>query len=118
MLSILSSNKILSLAKDQFVASTNGRQKIFYITPAHVAIYSKDEQWCVSNSLSDLRHLNWKIPKAYIEKPSSYTDLCWCEESDQNDFTESLIISNDFPIPLKVDVYFRQPRLSRRWCLD
>ena len=93
-------------------------KKIFYITPAHVAIYSKDEQWCVSNSLSDLRHLNWKIPKAYIEKPSSYTDLCWCEESDQNDFTESLIISNDFPIPLKVDVYFRQPRLSRRWCLD
>lgn len=83
--------------------------KLYYILPAHVAIYPKDGKWKISNFLGDMQTLEWKIPKSYVEHPESQSDLCWCEPAEKESSKSYIPLSNSFVNPIKVDVYFRQP---------
>ena len=91
------------------------QNKTFLITPAHVAIYSKDSTWLMSNFLRDLKHLEWKIPSSYVESPSPYDDLCWCDVSSISEYISShddyltIETSDKQSLPECTDLYFRQP---------
>ena len=99
-------------------------QKTFMITPAHVAVYSKDEVWTVSSFLDDLNHLDWRIPKSYIDDPGPENDLAWCHVSSEycreKHFDSFLDIStNDSLDPETVDIFFRQPfDIDGAWTAD
>ena len=90
--------------------------KMYLITPAHVAVYSKENKWVVSDFLSDLRHLDWKIPVDYKNSPEPAFDICWTDgDDDATDFI-SLDISSFTHLPASIDLYFRQPYdLSGKW---
>ena len=87
----------------------NSDNKLYYILPAHVAIYPKDGKWKISNFLGDRQTLEWKIPKSYAENPGSQSDLCWCEPAENESSKSYIPLSNSLVNPMKVDVYFRQP---------
>jgi len=92
-------------------------QKTFMITPAHVAVYLKDEVWTISSFLDDLNHLDWRIPKSYIDDPGPENDLAWCHVSSEycreKHFDSFLDIStNDSDLDPEretVDLFFREP---------
>ena len=88
----------------------------YLITPAHVAIFSKDQKWRFSHFLDDLKDLHWKIPFSYAVKPSPQYDICWAKlPSDDTSNALSLDIT---PImaPTKVNVLFRQPyNMEGKW---
>lgn len=88
----------------------------YLITPAHVAIFNKDQKWRFSHFLNDVKDLQWKIPYSYAVKPSPQYDICWAKlPSDDTSNALSLDIT---PImaPTKVNVLFRQPyNMEGKW---
>ncbi|AYV87238.1 MAG: hypothetical protein Sylvanvirus41_3 [Sylvanvirus sp.] len=112
--------------------------RLFLITPAHVAIYGKpiiDDNpnhpkmwgWNQSEFLKDLQHLDWNVPRAYVKNYSPqmprtinlmYKDLAWTEvnKKDQGEYKDkSLIIDPQCTIlnPVSCSVLFRQPYDSK-----
>ena len=96
---------------------TNGK-KIFYVTPAHVAIYAKNNAWKISDFLSEVRHMDWKVPKAYVVPNSPENDLCWCEETEKNTNLSQRLLSDDTATPTQVEIFLRQPFDYLHWKLD
>jgi hypothetical protein len=88
----------------------------FAITPAHVALFAKDNVWHLASFLEDLYNLNWSIPFSYAVRPSPQNDICWAH-LPPDDTSEALEL-DDTPItePQSVDVVFRQPYdIYGRW---
>ncbi len=84
--------------------------KCYLITPAHVAVYRKNDQWLISKFLKDLSHYNWCIPVNYLANFAHEDDIAWTLLPDSESNQNFLELSNDKILhPTKVEFFFHQP---------
>ena len=82
--------------------------KKYLFTPAHVAIYAKGGKWRLSEFMSDVKNLEWRVPVGYVSNPNPFHDLAWAETTgDDDDFLtlKEEIVAH----PTQVNIVFRQP---------
>ena len=85
------------------------KSKHLLITPAHVAIYKKNDQWVISKFLRDFKALDWHVPVQYLLKFEDEDDIAWAEipASPEDTFLEFAL--DEVVLPTNVDFFFRQP---------
>jgi hypothetical protein len=79
-------------------------------------MYPKNNLWTRSSFMSDVQHLNWKIPQKYVLDPQPECDLCWCKVEDDYNDDYITIPERRINLPERISIFFRQPYdVSGNW---
>jgi hypothetical protein len=78
-------------------------------TPAHVAIYPKNNRWVFSNFLKDfgLDKYDWKVPVGYMDGLNCENDFAYCDVDDNRGLTVMKMAPSRFEGPMPVSLVYR-----------